>query len=178
MSDKPILMRLKYALGIGFAFFLGCFFFLAGLFFSWGTAISPLVKTVTSGDWQETPCKIVSSKVDVSKRSNRTHYRPIVQFEYKFDGQLHVADTYDFTTMNRFRSRCEEIVETHLVDAEAVCFVNPDAPKKAVIERRYDFSLFALLFPLIFVFLGAAMCLSLFFHDKESDSTSEANTTE
>jgi len=53
------------------------------------------------------------------------------------------------------------------------CFVNPNNPEEAVIDRSYDFSWFGFFFPLIFVGVGTAIILgSIFFKNKSSKSVS------
>lgn len=172
MNHKPISTGANNNSNWGCAIALGGLFFLVGSTFLWFIALSPLIKSQTSDHWQETPCKIIASKVKVDHDDDGPSYRPKVEFEFNVDGQQFVSDTYDFTELNRTRSRCQEIVAKHPAGMKASCFVNPDDPQEAVIVRDYDFSWFGLLFPLIFALVGLAVMLSPLYAGKKSKSKS------
>jgi len=158
--------------GRGCLIAFGFVFLAAGLGFLWMTLFQPILKSQSSGDWQEARCTITNSKVDVDNSGDGTTYRPKVEFEYTFDGQDYEADTYDFTSLNRSRARCKEIVNNNAVGTQTSCFVNPDDPNDAVIVRSYDFSWMGALFPLIFSGIGIAVILAGFFGGKSSKTIS------
>jgi len=172
MSDKPISTQSNQNNGRGCLIVIGGLFFVIGMAFFWFEALNPLIQSKTSGHWQETPCKIIASKVDVRESDDGKSYRAKIEFEFKIDGQQHVSDTYDFTNLNRSKARCNEIVAQHRVGSETVCFVNPDDFDQAVIVRGYDFSWFAILFPLVFALIGLGMLLRALFQGKKSNSVS------
>jgi len=136
--------------------FLANFVFIAlGAFLWWGMFLGPELNKRGADDWVEAPCTVVVSEITVGRRQS---YRSKVEFTYEVDGTEHRSETYDFTTLNRWRSRCESIVNDNPVGSQRQCFYNPDAPENAVIVRECDFSYFGFIFPLVFVGVGVS-CL-------------------
>jgi hypothetical protein len=175
MNVKPISEKSKQGCGIVAMSIFGSIFFFAGLAFLWMTAISPALRTNSSGDWVETPCTVTFSEVDVNRDGDGTTYRPKVEFEYVVEGKNHVSDAFDFTSLNRSKSRCQEIVKANPVGLQTSCFFDPNKHDDAVIERDYDFSWFACLFPLVFVLIGLGVMLGpIFFRGQKSNSISGA----
>ena len=144
-----------------FGVLFGGVFFLAGTVFFWLVFLGPLWRTHTSSDWVETPCTVITSELDVNNDGDGTTYRPRVEFEYTFNGKGLVSDTYDFTELNRSKARCKEVISAYPVDMQTSCFVDPNDHERAVITRNYDFSIFAFLFPLIFVVVGLAIIVGV-----------------
>lgn len=173
MSNKPISTEDPKGSGKGCLIIFGSIFALAGLFFFWMTSIGPLLSSRAASSWPEEQCTVTVSEVDIDRDSEGTTYRPRIEFDYEFDGQNHHSETFDFTSLNRSKSRCREIVNAHPVGTRMGCFVNPNNPEEAVIDRSYDFSWFGFFFPLIFVGVGTAIVLaSIFLKNKSSKSVS------
>jgi len=141
----------------------GSIFALAGLFFVWMTALNPFLESRSSGNWVETKCTIVSSKIDINRDGDGTTYRPLIEFTYNYDGLDYQSDKFDFTSLNRSHSRCRQIVNDHAVGTRMGCFVDPSDPDKAVLVRDYDFSYMGLIFPLIFCLIGVGIILAALF---------------
>ncbi|QEG23881.1 DUF3592 domain-containing protein [Mariniblastus fucicola] len=171
MSVKPVSTQDSKANGRGCLVLFGSVFVILGLVLAWFIAISPIVKAASSSDWVETPCTINVSKVDVDRGDDSTTYRPRVEFSYVFDGQEFSSETYDFTSLNRAKSRCQEIVDANPVGMQTSCFVDPNDPESSVIARDYDFSWFGLLFPLFFSGVGLAFVLSALFYMKGNSNS-------
>ena len=174
MNIKPVSSEAKSPKGgRGCAVAFGTIFMLAGLGFLVGTLIYPIIRTRTSGDWKETPCTIVSSKIDISSDSDGTSYRPKVEFEYVANGLPYPGKSYDFTSLNRPKKRCKEIVDAYPAGMQTSCFVNPDDPEDAVIVRSYDFSWLGTIMSLVFAGIGLAIAVAaLFYSPKPSNSIS------
>ena len=163
MSNKPISTKKPNASGKGCMVLFGSVFAIFGLVFFWTTSINPMLKSRASSTWPGTQCTVVVSKIDVDRDSDGTTYHPRIEFDYNFDGQNYHSETFDFTSLNRSKSRCREIVNAHPVGKRMGCFVNPDNPEEAVIDRTYDFSWLGILFPSIFVGVGTAIVLAAIF---------------
>lgn len=173
MNDEPISTKKKGSSGRGCMILFGSVFALFGLVFIWMTTINPLLKSRASNDWVETKCTVVTSEIDIDRDSDGTTYRPRIEFDYNYDGQGYHSDTFDFTSLNRSKARCTEIVNDHPVGTQMGCFVNPDDPEEAVIDRRYDFSYMGFIFPLIFSGIGfAILWAAVFWKDTESKTIS------
>lgn len=126
------------------------------LFAIWLTSIQPWINTRNSDNWVKTPCAIQVSEVNVDSTSDILAYRLDLEFEYTFDEQVYVSDRFDFTN-GPSESRCRQIAKSHPVGKEGFCFVNPDHPSLAVIERHWDFSFKRL--ALILAFIGFVVVL-------------------
>ena len=134
-------------------------FLALGMFFWWGMFWSPLLNSQSARHWVESPCKIIGSDIYIGQKST---YKAKVEFTYQVNGRRYRSARYDFTTLNRPKSRCEFIVNSNPVGSYRQCFYDPNAPEDAVITRECDFSLAGLLFPLIFILVGFAAIVSAF----------------
>ncbi len=176
MNVEPISEQPKKGCGVVIGLIFGGVFFLAGLIFFYFSALNPILKTQGSSDWAETPCEIVTSAVDVKHDDGGKIYRPRVEFEYTVDNKIHLSETYDFTELNRSQDRCREIVAANPVGMQTSCFFNPDNHEDAVIERKYDFSLFGFIFPLVFSLIGLAIMLGPIFCKGSKSSAISGST--
>jgi len=173
MNEEPVSTQKSSQAGKGCLVLFGAVFVLFGLIFVYVTTVRPYLATRAASDWQETQCTVVKSEIDVDRGGDSTTYRPRIEFDYQFNGADYRSDTFDFTSLNRSRTRCQEIVNAHPVGTKVGCFVNPEDPEKAVIVRDYEFSYFGFFFPLIFSGFGfAAICAALFLKDNGSKSIS------
>lgn len=175
MKDKPISKKPSPLFGQIMMLLFGGIFFAAGAAFLWFVALVPFIKSNSSGDWIETLCTITSSEVQESRSDGSSTYKPQVEFEYVFQEQIWVSESYDFTELNRSRSRCREIVADHPPGTQSRCFVDPNNPDQAVIVRGYDFSWLGSILPLVFVFMGLAIMFGSFFSDNSKSISGRIN---
>lgn len=142
----------------------GCFlvafftiFFVAGSVMLFLMLIRPLYLVSTSGDWVETPCTIMSSKVGVHDGDDSTTYSIDIEYTYTVDGVAHTADRYSF--MGGFsssgRAGKKVVVRQYPKGAVRKCFVDPDDPESAVLNRDLTGSMWWGLFPIPFFLIGA-----------------------
>ncbi|MEX0655761.1 MAG: DUF3592 domain-containing protein [Phycisphaeraceae bacterium] len=132
-------------------------FALAGLAFLavMGWALSGQIATYT---WDPAPATIVASDID-EDRSRDNPYRFTVEYTYQVAGQDYTSNRYqhdhdgsdDYSEINQLLSR-------YPAHSQATCYVNPDAPAEAVLERPSlgDIAIFGAfgLIPLLFVVVG------------------------
>ena len=138
--------------GFGTVFF-GLFFLMGALFtfFILGEAL----KQLAPWWWPAAECTILSSGVDATGEDQHP-YRASVRYRYEIEGRTYEGD-------RMFRSdggtpsfdRARDRAARYQPDATATCRVNPDIPALAVLERRLPWIVFVVLFPLIFVTIGA-----------------------
>src|SRR5258706_16242058 len=79
--------------------FLGCFFVVFMLFGLGMSAVFlyPLVQIVQAKNWQEVPCRILTSKVESHQSSKGgPTYSVEVTYEYAIEDQRHVGTRYKF----------------------------------------------------------------------------------
>lgn len=87
--------------------------------------------------WTETPCTIVSSRLVTSHGENDT-YSPHIVFQYEWQGQPRESERYQLVAYSSsFRSAHQRIVDAHPPGLQTVCYVNPNDPSEAVLDRSF-----------------------------------------
>lgn len=144
---------------IGFLF--GLPFFAMGFLFCWFMAISPIIKSLSSADWPQVPCKIVKSEVESHSSSDGTTYSVEIEFSYTFETIDYTGGSYDFNDVNSSgRSGKQKVVNQYPVGSEATCWVNSKDPAKAVLSRRIPGIVYIIIpFTSIFMVVGLAIML-------------------
>lgn len=141
----------------------GCLVLFFGIFLAVGCALSyfllwrPMSHFLAAQSWQATPCTIESSQVAESSDSDGTTYKVAVTFTYAgSDGLEYRSSRYDFlgVSSSGYDGKAA-VVAQYPAGARTTCWVDPENPGEAVLNR--DFSLLYLigLFPLVFVAAGA-----------------------
>jgi len=111
--------------------------------------------------WQQTPCTIVSSKVEseYNSESAQTDISPelsqaVISFIYEVQHKQYHSNRYSFINPSTSGSRANEIVLQYPVGATATCYVNMDNPAEAVLNRQFSFFSLMILIPLPFFLFG------------------------
>ncbi len=108
--------------------------------------------------WIETPCEITRCEIEVKGEHDDNPFQLVVSYRYLHEGRHRTSDRY---TLQPERSDDYEklaLIRRELTrDAELVCYVNPGAPEEAVIVRKALATGLFMLFPLIFVAVGAGI---------------------
>lgn len=110
--------------------FLGLFVVVgtvAGYFLS----IRPLYLAYRARAWTPTACEVISSRV---VRGDDTA-RPDIVYSYYVGDRQYTADRYDFLSGSNSDSTVPDVVARHPPGAGFECFVDPDDPSRAVINR-------------------------------------------
>ena len=129
-------------------------FFAAGSFFEI-VVLREFGRAIGQRSWKETPCKIVSS--GVAERSD--HERPYtftIRYEYTANGQSRAGSVYKrgYTGSEKY-SDVQKLVEKYPSGQPACCYINPKNPAEVVLRRDSRLIGLVVLFPLIFVGIGA-----------------------
>ncbi len=129
-------------------FLAGCGFFV--LFF-----VIPIYGVLRARSWVETPCTIVSSEVKTHHDDEGETYSIYIVYNYTFDGRQYQSERYDFAmgSSSGYKGK-KRIVDQHPPGSQHVCYVDPNNPKEAVINRSFRGEFLIGLFPLIFVAVG------------------------
>ena len=134
---------------------MGTIFFIAGLAFTWTLAVRPLLRSLDARGWSETPCQILSAKVKSHSDSDGTTYSVEISYKYEVNGRKYVGDRYDFIGVSSSgRHGKQAAVDKYKKAANPVCYVDPDDPSQAVLQRNFSLKNLIGLFPLIFVGVG------------------------
>jgi hypothetical protein len=145
--------------------FLGLFL-IAGLGVVYFLTVRPLFQVIAARKWEQTPCIVDSSQVAAvlhtsndtggsTRPVDRTTYRIEVVYHYDFRGQRYTSDRYQFAvgSTGGFLPK-QRIVEQYPPGTHTFCYVNPEAPAEAVIDRGMYGGMALGLSGLVFVFVG------------------------
>ncbi|MBV8879238.1 MAG: DUF3592 domain-containing protein, partial [Planctomycetaceae bacterium] len=152
-------------------FFLGCFF---SVFMLFGLGMSaaflwPIVNILQAGNWRQTPCTILTSKVERHSGSKGgSTYSIAVTYEYFVDEQRHVGARYKFMSgSSSGYDGKKAIVDRLSPGTQTYCYVNRRDPDDSVIERGFTADILLGGIPLIFAVIGAAGFYGVFVHKKK-----------
>ncbi len=158
-ASKPISQAATGSRGgvwlqIGF----GLLFVVVGAGFFIGMCLMPAVRLLQAQGWEATDCTVVSSAVRSHSSDDGTTYSVDILYEYEWDGGLWRSNTASFVSWSSsgYDSKAEMVAE-HPPGARAVCYVNPNDPTLAVLDRGFTPAYLIGLLPLIFVVAGGAV---------------------
>jgi hypothetical protein len=139
---------------------LGCFlgpalFLVAGL----GLAaffLVPLGRVIQALGWDPVSCEVLSSSVDRHQGGDEATYSVEVRYRYEVDGRSYQGRRYRFLGGSSSGSEAKQrIVDSLPPGAATICWVDPDDPREAVLDRGLSWEYVFGLLPLAFVALGA-----------------------
>jgi hypothetical protein len=100
-----------------------------------GLSLAPVWQSVQARQWTATPCEIVSSRVVY-----RGHdYEPEIIFTWKHEGEVFRSGQARFTIFSGGLPTMEALVAHYPAGTQRTCFVNPQNPAEAVLDRAYHF---------------------------------------
>lgn len=112
-----------------------------------------------------TPARVIASGTHATKSGNhqarpssKRKYRPKIAYQYEFAGRTWHSDWLDFDphSVTSSRRQAEEAASRYPVDKIVTCWVNPDAPWQAVLEKRQTSPIWLWLIVLLFGGVGFA----------------------
>lgn len=143
----------------------GSVFALIGIVTLWFLTLSPWLEHFAAQRWERVPAEVISSEL-VRSRSHSTKggsttvYRIAISYRYEFRGKIYQCDRYDITRSNSSSNigvgEMRAAVRRHPAGTRTFCWVNPENPAQALIDRELPSSyfLFNVWFPLPFVGFG------------------------
>ena len=97
--------------------------------------VIPIRNLLRSRDWVPTPATVEMSRVLVSQsQKGGRSYHPEVLYRYSWKGELHRSSNIGGWGM-RSESGTRKFVADHPVDSRTTCFVNPQDPTEAILDR-------------------------------------------
>lgn len=132
----------------------------AGLFFCVALA-NGYTRAKALRSWVELPALVVASSIETQRvpgavQENR--YRAHVRYRYRHEDREWVSDGVSTKDKwSRDRSKAERVVARYGLGSRVACFVNPDNPSEAILERSTLAPGYTLWFPGLFVLGGAGM---------------------
>ena len=130
-------------------------FFLFGMGFLIPFFVWPALRVVDAQSWTELRCEIVSSEVRTHPGEDSATYSIDTLFRYEIDGREYRSNRYQFMSgsSSGYESKAR-IVQGLPPGSTTTCFVDPDDPHEAVIERGLTGDYLFGIAPLIFTLIG------------------------
>ncbi len=131
-------------------------FLLAGVGISIPLLVLPVTRTIQAKHWREVTCQVISSRVRSHSSDDGTTYSVDILYSYRFNGRAYRSNRYHFMGgSSSGRSGKQAVVRRYRPGTKVVCYVDPQHPEEAVLERGWSASLLFGLIPLVFVMVGA-----------------------
>lgn len=122
---------------------LGAFFVLPGL------------EVLQARGWHETPCVILESGVGVHYGDDGATYTVDVIYSYEVQGRKHKSSRYRFLGGSSSGKTSKQAVVDRLSPGTVTrCWVNPNDPYEAVLDRSLGWEFLFVILPLVFLALG------------------------
>lgn len=119
-----------------------------------GMGLRPMWQAQAAQRWIEVPCTIEYAELKSSRDSDGdTTYRIDVRYRYRYEGSDYTGDRYDFSfgSTNVGVGGMRAAVNSLNNQKSRVCWVDPDDPTSAVLERKMgNFAWFGLIFGAVF----------------------------
>lgn len=130
-------------------------FFIMGSAFFYFMFLGPVLNIFAARSWVATPCVIEHSELERHSDSDGVTYEIDMRYRYTYEGNTYHAERYWFAfgSSSNYDGR-RAIVDAHPAGSETSCYVDPDNPSEAVIDRSFPGELWFGLLPLIFVLVG------------------------
>jgi hypothetical protein len=132
-------------------------FFFAGFGFGYFLIFPAAMEYLDSGNWIKTSCMIKSSRVQTHDGSDSTTYSVDIVYEYVFNRQAFRSSRYKFIggSSSGYQGKAA-VVRQYPAGKPAVCYVNPNNPSDAVLNRQLGAEAFLALIPILFMIIGLA----------------------
>jgi hypothetical protein len=150
----------------------GCLFVFASIFAAVGVGALgsmgyDVVCSLSMRNWEETPAKIVDSKLESDSDGNTT-YRAAAQYEYTYCGRQYTGDRVEIhgsgDSIGSFQQQAHRELSEHQKSGRPFrCYVNPANPSEAVLYRdlRWELLGFKSLFVVAFGGFGGGLMAAL-----------------
>lgn len=128
----------------------------AGVITAWFMMVKPIALYVDSSGWAELPCVIESSTVRSHSSDDGTTYSVDILYRYEIDGRVYRSNRHDFFRVGSSSGRegKSDIVRGYPRGSKQRCFVDPDDPYSAVLDRGLSLWVLLMLVPIVLLALG------------------------
>lgn len=154
VTGKPVTGRPNPLQNAGCLIGFFAVFLLAGLGFSAFFAV-PAWHVVQARSWTPVPCEILASRVETHPGKDNDTYSIEVRYRYEVGGRSYTSDRYTFLggSSSGFEGK-KRVVDRLPAGARTTCWVDPEDPSQAVLERGFTLAYLFGLLPLVFVAVG------------------------
>ncbi len=161
-ANRGIVGRLLISLFFLLFFALGAFFTVLMAQQAW--------QNLRQLNWKSTPCEILESQVERPvEQDDDPAFR--VQYRYQYSGRTYVGDRISVDSTRKEDDDAYRLVQgRYAARARTTCYVNPDDPSQAVLERGNPWVALAVFFPLIFVAVGVVGLIAIWTPSKAAEA--------
>ena len=147
--------KAKPVVGVGLLTAFFGLFFLFGVGFLVPFFVRPALQVMEARSWQPVPCEILSSGVVTHSGDDSDTYSVEALYRYEIDGREHRSNRYRFMggSSGGYEAKAEAAARIP-EGAEVTCWVDPEDPYEAVIERGFSTDYLFGLVPLLFALVG------------------------
>lgn len=134
-------------------------FLVGGLFCLWSMTLYPALEWWQARSWVEADAVIEKAWLKVTRGSEHDSYEVAVDFRYRYRGMAHAGSRHSFvsSSTNIGATGMTQTVERLKPGQKVSCWVNPDDPHQAVIDRSLpEQTLMGLFFSTPFLVMGVA----------------------
>ncbi|MBK1789619.1 DUF3592 domain-containing protein [Persicirhabdus sediminis] len=143
-----------------FGVLFGSVFFFIGLGVFYGVGLKGWQQGVAAKSWQETPCRVIWSKVRTHSGDDSTTYSVDVFYRYQWDGQSYRSNRYDFSSSSSSGYDAKRaLADRYKKGSEHTCLVNPAEPWISVIDPDGG-HWFGFIFGGIFALVGGGVMIA------------------
>lgn len=130
-------------------------FLLVGLGVLWLVLIGPALASWRARSWVAADCEVVSSHVATHSGDDGDTYSVEILYRYDYGGRDYHSNRYHFFTgsTSGYEGKAR-VVEALPAGRRFTCWVDPDDPSEAVIERGLSGESWIAVVPLLFVAVG------------------------
>jgi hypothetical protein len=138
---------------------LGCGFFgvfaAAGLGIFFGLVVPKALSFFQMKNWVEAPAEVIWSRVQSHSGDDGTTYSVDVFYTYELGGRDYRSNRWNLIGgSSSGRGGKQKVVDSHPAGKGFTCFVDPDKPWRAVVNRDVGWAGLFALFPLPFIAVG------------------------
>lgn len=159
----------------------GLIFVCVGAAILWWITILPVKRYLASQSWVITPATIISSQFDskMSRSSGNggsTVYRANIIYEYWYENRMYRGNRYDVADSGGYSNagvnEMRQAVQKYPYGKSTYCWVNPDNPNEAILERNLMTPRFLTWagFPVMFIFAGISIIASGIGHPRREQN--------
>ena len=154
-AGKAISQKAKSTISPGCVAACFAVFLLAGIGFSLFFVL-PAIKVVRAQTWSATDCEVTRSYVESHSSDDGTTYSIEVRYRYTVDGVEYRGDRYQFLggSSSGYDSK-KEVVDELSEGTITTCWFDPADPSVSVMKRGFSWAYLIVLFPMVFVAIGA-----------------------
>ncbi len=155
-SAQSISERSSPAKGQRFVFGFFLLFLLVGSLLFYGFCLRPVIKILGARNWPAVACLVLSSELKTHVDSDGDTYSVNILYSYEYNGREFKSNRYHFMGgSSSGHGGKQAIVNRYPRGTKTICYVNPNEPTEAVLERGFTPDLWFGLIPLVFVAVGA-----------------------